>query len=62
MAEGDANTRYFHISTLIQRRFNAIEFLFLPNGNRTSARMDIGNAFVDFFTGLFCITNPVFPP
>lgn len=39
MAGGDANTRYFHISTLIKRRFNAIEFLFLPNGNRT--RVDI---------------------
>lgn len=62
MNEGDANTRYFHISSLIQRRFNAIEFLVLPSGHRITDRMEIGHTFVNFFSALFCTTNPVFPP
>ncbi|XP_062176085.1 uncharacterized protein LOC133881146 [Alnus glutinosa] len=49
----DLNTRYFHMSTLIKRRRNAIDFLKLPSGAWVSDRRNIGNCFTDFFQQLF---------
>jgi hypothetical protein len=49
----DLNTRYFHMSTLIKRRRNAIDFLKLPSGAWVSDRRNIGNCFADFFQQLF---------
>ena len=57
----DLNTKFFHLSTIVKRRRNAIDFLKNQQGNWISGREDIGNCFVDFFTGLFTSSNPSIP-
>jgi hypothetical protein len=54
----DLNTKYFHSSTLIRRRSNAINFLKTSNGGWVSSRPDIGGNFVDHFTNLFSSSSP----
>jgi hypothetical protein len=49
----DLNAKYFHMSTLIKRRLNAIDFLKLPLGSWNSDRRYIGNAFCQHFAHLF---------
>ncbi|KAL5571863.1 hypothetical protein UlMin_021460 [Ulmus minor] len=44
--EGDRCTKFFFISTLIQRKNNRIERLLLDNGMWISSREDIGSAFL----------------
>jgi hypothetical protein len=39
----DLNTKFFHLSTLIKRRRNAIDFLKLPTGAWISDRQTIGD-------------------
>ena len=57
----DLNTKFFHLSTIVRRRRNAIDFLKNQQGNWISGREDIGKCFVDFFTGLFTSSNPSIP-
>ena len=54
----DLNTKYFHISTLIRRRSNAINFLKLDSGVWVSSRDEIGGNFISHFSNIFTSTNP----
>jgi hypothetical protein len=54
----DLNTKYFHTSTLIRRRSNAINFLKLDSGVWVSSREEIGGKFISHFTNLFTSSNP----
>jgi hypothetical protein len=54
----DLNTKYFHTSTLIRRRSNAINFLKLDSGVWVSSREEIGGKFIYHFTNLFTSSNP----
>jgi hypothetical protein len=49
----DLNTKYFHMSTLIKRHRNAIDFLKLPLGSWIFDCQLIGNAFCLHFGHLF---------
>jgi hypothetical protein len=54
----DLNTKYFHTSTLIRRRANAVNFLKLDSGTWVSFRDDIGGNLISHFSNLFTISNP----
>jgi hypothetical protein len=66
----DLNTKFFHSSTVIRRRSNAINFLQSREGGWFSDRADIGGSFVSHFTTLFASSSPdideelaeLFPP
>ncbi|GLT54205.1 hypothetical protein SLA2020_274230 [Shorea laevis] len=53
----DLNTKFFHTSTLIRRRSNAVDFLKTNSGNWTSDRLEIGSNFVSHFSNLFSSSN-----
>ena len=55
----DLNTKYFHTSTLIRRRSNAINFLKSTVGDWFSSRANIGGIFIDHFKNLFSTSNPL---
>uniref|UniRef100_A0A2N9IIB3 Reverse transcriptase domain-containing protein n=1 Tax=Fagus sylvatica TaxID=28930 RepID=A0A2N9IIB3_FAGSY len=55
------NTKFFHVSTIIRRRKNAIDFLKNENNEWLSNRNDIGSSFVQFYQNLFTSSNPQFP-
>lgn len=59
--EGDANTHYFHISTIAHRRYNPIHHIFNNFHIRISDPDDISQNFVDFYTNLFQIGTHCFP-
>jgi hypothetical protein len=54
----DLNTKFFHTSTIIKRRSNAVNFLKTDSGSWLSDRASIGATFVSHFTNLFSSTNP----
>jgi hypothetical protein len=54
----DLNTKYFHTSTLIRRRSNAINFLKLESGVWVSSRDEIGGNFISHFSNLLSSSNP----
>lgn len=54
----ELNTRFFHISTIVRRRRNAIEFLKHPSGSWLDSREEIGKLFVASFTELYSSNNP----
>jgi hypothetical protein len=54
----DLNTKYFHLSTLIRRRSNDVNFLKLDSGIWVSFRVDVGSNFSNHFTNLFSSSNP----
>jgi ribonuclease HI len=54
----DLNTKFFHTSTIIRRRRNAIDFLKLPSGIWSSERQTIGNSFTAHFKELFSSSAP----
>jgi hypothetical protein len=54
----DLNTRFFHTSTSIRRRANAINFLKTSKGAWVSDRATIGGNFVSHFTTLFSTLAP----
>jgi hypothetical protein len=66
----DLNTKFFHTSTLIRRRSNAVNFLKTNTRGWISDRTEIGGNFVDHFSFLFSSTIPqlddelveLFPP
>ena len=55
----DLNTKFFHTSTIIKRRRNAIDFLKLPSGVWSSKRQSIGNYFTTHFKDLFSSSAPI---
>lgn len=62
LEEGDANTKIFHLSTIVHRRHNHIIFIRDSNQNRITDVDLIGNAFVEFYSNLFTSTSLVFDP
>lgn len=54
----DLNTKYFHTSTLIKKRSNAINFLKIGKGNWISNRFSIGGHFVSHFSNMFSSSSP----
>lgn len=57
----DLNTRFFHLSTIIRRCSNLIDFLKTNQGTWISDRTEIGSNFQSFFIELFSLTSPSFP-
>lgn len=55
----DLNTKFFHVSTVIRRRYNSISFLKNVDGSILNDKEDIGNYFVDYFSSIFTSSNPV---
>jgi hypothetical protein len=55
----DLNTKFFHTSTIIKRRRNAIDFLKLPSGGWSSKRREIGNCFTSHFQSVFHSSRPI---
>lgn len=47
--EGDRNTKFFHLSTVIRRRKNHISAIKTPNGEREYGMDKIGNYFLKVF-------------
>jgi hypothetical protein len=54
------NTKFFHASTAIYRRYNSISSLKTNNGSFVSNREDIGLHICDYFKTLFSSSNPIF--
>lgn len=54
----DLNTKHFHLSTIIQRRCNAIEFLKIEDDSWISSWDQIGDHIVHFFQALFSSSDP----
>jgi hypothetical protein len=54
----DLNTKYFHTSTWIRRRANAVNFLKLDSGTWVSSRDEIGGNLISHFSNLFTTSNP----
>lgn len=61
LGDGDRNTKFFHLSSVIRRRRNSIDSLKGANGQWLSNRSEIGNCFLDYFRDLFSSSNPTFP-
>ncbi|XP_061993650.1 uncharacterized protein LOC133711562 [Rosa rugosa] len=58
LLDGDRNTRFFHLTTLIRRKKNKIEGLFDSHGAWFTDSESMKNISVDFFTDLFSLHNP----
>lgn len=61
LVEGDANTHYFHMSTIANRRFNSIHHILTDDSVRVAEQDAIGQLFVNFYTHLFCSGVHHFP-
>lgn len=61
MQEGDINSKYFHISIIINRRANAIEHIKNNFGHWISEKKLIADAFITFYSYLFSSSDPCFP-
>lgn len=59
--EGDANTRFFHLSTIINQRYNTILAIVNSNNSWSRFRNKIGTEFQQFFNDSFDSTEPHFP-
>lgn len=59
--EGDRNTRFFHLTTIIHRRYNSIHTILASNNTWLNCRQQIGSAFQDYFRTLFSSSNPQHP-
>ena len=59
--EGDRNTRYFHLSTIIRRRRNFISEIKLDDGSWINSREEIQNYFIDNFKALYQTSFPSIP-
>lgn len=58
LQEGDANTRFFHLSTINHRRVNNIDPILNSEGDWITDREGIRNAFTDFYSQLFSFCSP----
>ncbi|XP_010251367.1 PREDICTED: uncharacterized protein LOC104593313 [Nelumbo nucifera] len=56
---GDRNTKYFHLSTIINRRRLAIDRLKKEDGSWIDNEEEIRDTFVTYFSDIFTSTNPV---
>ena len=58
--EGDCNSRFFHLSTIIRRKRNYISEIKLENGSWIRDREDIQRYFLDNFSSLYNTSHPQF--
>jgi hypothetical protein len=58
LTSSDLNTKFFHASTAIRRRYNSITSLKLADGSFLSDRNSIGVHFNEFFNSLYSSSNP----
>ena len=56
--EGDRNTRYFHLSSIIRRCRNCIFEIKLDDGSWINSRVEIQNYFIDNFKTLYPTSFP----
>ena len=61
LKEGDRNSKFFHLSTLIRRRRNLIAEIQLDNGHWIHDRKDIEDYFANHFKEVFLSSSPTFP-
>lgn len=61
MQERDTNSMYFHISTIINRRANAIEHIKNDFSHLISEKKLIVDAFITFHSDLLSSSDPCFP-
>ena len=61
MKEGDQNSRFFHLSTLVQRRRNRIKEIKLEDGSWINNRSDIQSYFEENFKTLYRTSEPHVP-
>lgn len=59
--DGDHNTHYFHVTTLIHRRYNQINYLLNSDHSWISDRHLIGGTFEAYFQRIFASVHPVCP-
>jgi len=57
----DLSTKIFHLTTIIRRHKNSIDFIKNQQGSWVSGREEIGRCFESFFTNLFDTSNPLIP-
>lgn len=57
--DGDRNTNFFHLTTLVRRRRNKIEGLFNSDGSWFSDASSMKNIVVEFFPNLFSVQEVV---
>lgn len=60
LEEGDANTQFFHLSTIFHRRHNHIHSVLDSDQHRVTDLDSIVNAFVSFYSNLFTSSSHVF--
>lgn len=53
LEEGDSNSHYFHVTTLIHRRHNCINYIVGSSNNWIQDRERIGREFEDYFQNIF---------
>lgn len=61
LEEGNANTHFFHVTTLSHRRSNHIHSIFSDANIRVSNPDSIGQVFVDYYANLFQSAPHLFP-
>uniref|UniRef100_A0A2N9ET81 Reverse transcriptase domain-containing protein n=2 Tax=Fagus sylvatica TaxID=28930 RepID=A0A2N9ET81_FAGSY len=61
LREGDRNSKFFHLSTLIRRRCNRINEIKLEDGTWLFGREAIGNYFTNHFKSIYQSVHPQFP-
>lgn len=61
IAEGDANTCFFHISTITHRRYNHIHTILTDANSRVCDSVRIGEIFVEYYKNLFTSADHRFP-
>ena len=61
LKEGDQNSRFFHLSTLVQRRRNRIKEIKLEDGSWINNRYDIQSYFEENFKTLYRTSEPHVP-
>lgn len=59
--QGDSNTHFFHLQTVIHRTHNSITRIQDSHNRWMDTRSDIGHAFVSFFLSLFSSVHPRLP-
>lgn len=62
LTSSDFKTKFFHLSTIIKRRKNSIDFLKTQSGEWTSDSSEIGRVFSDHFQAIYSTSHPTIPP
>lgn len=62
LQQGDQNSKYFHLSTIIRRRFNHIDSILNQHQEAVIDFKGIGSIFEEYYKDLFSFVDPNFPP